>query len=205
MNIMFYSVLSLAKWSAVRLGEKGLNSFTRLKVYNSTHLSWELISAKTKTVLDSIWITQSSHGHFFQPPVIVTESHKPVVSKSGSNTDTAKKGTVTTPSLQHDNDDKDIQTSSSVDEFFDQTSNKVMLGVGICVITLILLISVIIIVKRKQRIRSYRRWDATVDYGRKFYSAYSQVGKDDKEGSDFEVDSTEGNPSSKLLSDNQHK
>lgn len=190
-------------WSALRLGDKG-NSFSRLKVYNSSHLFWEQVSSKNKTVLDSIWIVTEHHGAFIAPPLppkpTPAPTPKPSVSVKGG--DNPNKATDTASNIgNNDNTDTSSGSPGSMKTFFDETSNKVLVGLGIAVVTLILILSVVIIVKKKQRIRSYRRWDATVDYGRKFYSSYSQVGKDDKEGSDFEVDSTEGNPSSKLLTE----
>ncbi|XP_076109731.1 acid phosphatase type 7-like [Mytilus galloprovincialis] len=193
-------------WSALRIGGEGLNSFSRMKVYNTTHLMWEQISPKDKKVLDSIWIIQERHGPFIAPkpkepiskPKVNIEGDTPVSNKDESEKIPSK---ATDTASATGNENTSGKPSSSVVEFFDQTSNKVLVGVGVGIISLALIISVVVLIKKKQRIRSYRRWDATVDYGRKFYSAYSQVGKDEKDGSDFEVDSTEGNPSSKLLAD----
>lgn len=183
-------------WSAIRLDD--LNSFSRLKVYNSSHLSWELVSSKDKTVLDHVWIVTDHHGAFIAPlpPPKPTTTPTPIVVVP----DDPNKATDDTSAASSNNIPSTDQ-SRTFQTFIQDTSNQVLIGVGIAVVTLILIISVVIIVKKKQRIRSYRRWDATVDYGRKFYSSYSQVGKDDKDGSDFEVDSTEGNASSKLLTE----
>lgn len=201
-----FRISFLTAWSALRIGGEGLNSFSRIKVYNTTHLMWEQISPKDKKVLDSIWIIQERHGPFIAPkpkepiskPKVNIEGDTPVSNKDESEKIPSK---ATDTASATGNENTSGKPSSSVVEFFDQTSNKVLVGVGVGIISLALIISVVVLIKKKQRIRSYRRWDATVDYGRKFYSAYSQVGKDEKDGSDFEVDSTEGNPSSKLLAD----
>lgn len=189
-------VMTKNTWSAIRLDD--LNSFSRLKVYNSSHLSWELVSSKDKTVLDHVWIVTDHHGAFIAPlpPPKPTTTPTPIVVVP----DDPNKATDDTSAASSNNVPSTDQ-SRTFQTFIQDTSNQVLIGVGIAVVTLILIISVVIIVKKKQRIRSYRRWDATVDYGRKFYSSYSQVGKDDKDGSDFEVDSTEGNASSKLLTE----
>jgi len=52
--------------AAFVLSEKGKESFGRLKVYNATHLYWEVRECANNKLVDKVWIIQSYHRRFTQ-------------------------------------------------------------------------------------------------------------------------------------------
>jgi len=58
------------QWSAFVLSESGKESFGRLKVYNATHLSWEVRECQNDRVVDVMWINQPFHRPFSQPQIL---------------------------------------------------------------------------------------------------------------------------------------
>ncbi|KAH3774973.1 hypothetical protein DPMN_176368 [Dreissena polymorpha] len=59
-----HGVDTMMALNAFRMDGKALNSYSRLKVYNATTLYWEQVAVFGGAVLDSIWVTQESHGSF---------------------------------------------------------------------------------------------------------------------------------------------
>ncbi|WAR25576.1 ACP7-like protein [Mya arenaria] len=57
------------QWLAFSMDEPGRESFGRLKVYNATHLSWEVRECLNNRVIDTMWINQPYHRPFTQPRV----------------------------------------------------------------------------------------------------------------------------------------
>lgn len=59
------------QWSAFVLSETGKESFGRLKVFNATHLYWEVLECANNKVVDKIWIIQPYHRPFTLPRVFL--------------------------------------------------------------------------------------------------------------------------------------
>jgi hypothetical protein len=57
------------QWSAFVLSEAGRESFGRLKIYNATHLYWEVRECANNKLVDKIWIIQPYHRPFNLPRV----------------------------------------------------------------------------------------------------------------------------------------
>ena len=51
-------------WSAYRMWFPGTYSYSRMKVYNDTHLEWQQVLALTGEVVDSMMLVQNNHGPF---------------------------------------------------------------------------------------------------------------------------------------------
>ncbi|KAH3819699.1 acid phosphatase type 7-like [Dreissena polymorpha] len=58
------------QWSAFVISEAGKESFGRLKVYNATHLSWEVRECSNGKVVDRMWINQPYHRPFHKQPEV---------------------------------------------------------------------------------------------------------------------------------------
>lgn len=58
-------------WSAFVLSETGKESFGRLKIYNATHLFWEVRECANNRLVDKIWIIQPYHRPFNLPRVFI--------------------------------------------------------------------------------------------------------------------------------------
>ncbi|XP_045164941.1 acid phosphatase type 7-like [Mercenaria mercenaria] len=59
------------QWSAFVLSETGKESFGRLKVFNATHLHWEVRECANNKLVDQIWIIQPYHRPFNLPRVFI--------------------------------------------------------------------------------------------------------------------------------------
>lgn len=175
-------------WSAFRMDDKALNSYARLKVYNATTLYWEQVAVFGGAVLDSIWVTQESHGPFsssaFQGEQKVKIDEQIKVDEQNLEKHNLRQKPETTGDTFKDKVSKVIQGADI----------KVIIGVSFAVFILVFLLVVCIVrACSGRRTKSYRRWDS-LDYGKKFYS---NVKTDDTNVDDFEVDVTDGR--SKLI------
>ncbi|XP_060074531.1 acid phosphatase type 7-like [Ylistrum balloti] len=202
-------------WSAFRMDVKAFNSFGRLKIYNASHLYWEQVSVKNNKVLDSIWVTQDTHGPFHKAE-LDTEKAKKIEDKEK---DAAVKNKATKTgipsheivSIPHSGPDMSSVDTISPDTSISERARSLLasnnvrlaLGVGGGVLVLVVIITIVILQKQKKKARKYRRWDETVDYGRKFYSSgYSQVHNGEKDTDEFEVEVNEPSaPTAKLLTE----
>lgn len=59
------------QWSAFVLSETGKESFGRLKVFNATHLHWEVRECANNKLVDQMWIIQPFHRPFNLPRVFI--------------------------------------------------------------------------------------------------------------------------------------
>ena len=59
------------QWSAFVLSDKGKESFGKLRIYNATHLYWEVRECINNRLVDELWIIQPFHRPFNQPRVIL--------------------------------------------------------------------------------------------------------------------------------------
>ncbi|XP_033754057.1 acid phosphatase type 7-like isoform X2 [Pecten maximus] len=191
---------TFSDWSAFRMDTIAFNSFGRLKVKNASHLYWEQVSVKDSHVLDSIWITQNFHGPFHKAELETDKAKKiedKVKDESVINTDTASHQVVNSPQdgphiSSGDTNSPDTSISERARSMLESTNVRLALGIGGGVLVLVVIITIVILQKQKRKARKYRRWDETVDYGRKFYSSgYSQVHHGEKDTDEFEVEVNE--------------
>lgn len=203
--------METADWSAFRLDNKALNSFGRLKVSNATHLYWEQVSVKGGEVLDSIWITQKTHGPFHQAQLETEKASKieekkkeELVIITGSQTKHGSTSPMGDPNMVSGNaDSPDVSISGRARSMLESTNVRIALGVGGGVLVLVVIITVVILQKQKRKARKYRRWDETVDYGRKFYSSgYGHVQGGEKDmDEDVEISDPNNLQTTKLLTE----
>lgn len=59
------------QWSAFVLSDVGKESFGRLKIFNATHLYWEVRECANNKLVDKIWIIQPFHRPFSQQRVYI--------------------------------------------------------------------------------------------------------------------------------------
>ncbi|KAL4227019.1 hypothetical protein ACF0H5_014995 [Mactra antiquata] len=59
------------QWSAFVLAETGKESFGRLKVFNATHLYWEVRECANNKLVDKLWLIQSFHRPFNIQRVVI--------------------------------------------------------------------------------------------------------------------------------------
>lgn len=167
-------------WSAFRMDNKSFNSYGRLKVYNTTHLFWEQVAVFGGEVLDSIWITQESHGPFSHTSL--PEDQKSKIEEQ-IETDKIKQNSMSKPETTGDS------ITEKVTKAIQGADIKLIVGISFGVFVLLFLL-IVCIVKRccRRKTKSYRRWE-TLDYGKKFYT---NLKNDEKDTDDFEVDVTDG-------------
>ncbi|XP_052817716.1 acid phosphatase type 7-like [Mya arenaria] len=180
-----------ATWSAFRMDNRSLNSFGRLKVDNSSHLYWEQVAVFGGEVLDSIWITQESHGPFSHNTLPADQQDKIREQTEVDEQNIDKHNLRPKPETTGDT------LTEKVSKAIKGADVRVIIGISFgAFVVLFLLIVCIVKSCSGRRVKSYRRWE-TLDYGKKFYST---VKNDDKEADDFEVDVTDG--TTKLISTN---
>lgn len=172
------------------MDNRSFNSYGRLKAYNSTHLYWEQVAVFGGTVLDSIWITQSSHGPFSNAGL--SDDEKQQINDKIKIDEQEKHKLLLKPATTGDS------LTQKVTNAIKGADIKLVVGVSFGVFVLLFLM-VVCIVRRcnRKRPKSYRRWEQ-LDYGKKFYST---VKNDDKDTDDFEVDVTDG--TTKLIDSNK--
>lgn len=187
---------TFSDWSAFRMDIKAFNSYGRLKVYNVTHLYWEQVSVKDSHVLDSIWITQEYHGPFHKAELETDKAKKiedKVKDETVINSDVPVHQVINSngPDISSGvGPDKSITEKAR--SMLQSTNIRLALGIGGGVLGLVIVITILILQKQKRKARKYRRWDETVDYGRKFYSSgYSQVHNGEKDTDEFEAEVNE--------------
>ncbi|OWF35634.1 acid phosphatase type 7-like isoform X2 [Mizuhopecten yessoensis] len=206
---------TFSEWSAFRMDIKAFNSFGRLKVYNATHLYWEQVLVKDSKVLDSIWVTQDLHGPFHKAQ-LDTDKAKKIEDKEKDNsvintdskTNTASHEEANSPHSgpdvsSGDTNSPDTSISDRARSMLESTNVRLALGIGGGILVLVVIITIVILQKQKKKARKYRRWDETVDYGRKFYSSgYSHVQGGEKDTDEFETEVNDPSaPTSKLLTE----
>lgn len=166
-----------ASWSAFRLDNNSANSFGRLTVYNNTHVYWEQVALLGGELLDSVWITQTSHGKFSKAGL--PKDQKDQIEKQIKVEQMKQPKPETTGDLLKD----------KVSNALNGADVKVIIGVsfGVFVVFFLLIVCIVKTCCRK-RSKSFRRWD-NLDYGKKFYT---NVKSDDKDTDDFEVEVSDG-------------
>lgn len=186
-------------WSAFRSALPAFDSFGRLKIYNATHLYWEQIAVNTSKMIDNIWLVQNSHGPFKGEKLTKEVTNKIEEHKEETNK------IIAATNQGHSKPEAETPESNKVGSvnYLADKKTKIVVGVSAGVLVIIIILTIALICRIRQRKpRKYRRWEQTVDYGRKFYSSYEHVGNNEKDTDDFEVDVTDGNlPTSKLLND----
>lgn len=156
-------------------------------------------------ILDTFHVIQHNHGPFKVPESLIpttTEANvKEVKGESSSSKDTNKKPTINNHVTNDDQSDAETNhVLQQTKDFFQSVNGQITIGVVTGSIILICVIIVLVTRCRKKE-RRYRKWDETVDYGRKFYSSgYTNINKSERDD-DFEVEVTDGNATSKLLSE----
>lgn len=178
-------------WSAFRMDNRSFNSYGRLKVYNTSHLFWEQVAVFGGAVLDSIWVTKDSHGPFSQASL--TDDEKQEIDNKIKIDEEQKNKLLPKPSTTGDS------LTQKVTKAIKGADIKLVVGVsfGVFVVVFLLIVCIVKRCSRRQRPKSYRRWEQ-LDYGKKFYST---VKNEDKDGDDFEVDVTDG--TTKLIDSNK--
>lgn len=177
-------------WSAFRMDNRSFNSYGHLKVYNATHLHWEQVAVFGGEVLDSVWITQNSHGPFSKAGLSQDEINE--IDNKIKQDEEEKHKLLPKPATTGDS------LTDKVSKVIKGADVKLIVGVSFGTFVVFFLV-IVCIVRRcgKRRTKSYRRWDQ-LDYGKKFYST---VKNDEKDMDDFEVDVTDG--TAKLIDSNK--
>ena len=163
------------------MDNRSFNSYGRLKVFNDTHLFWEQVAVFGGAVLDSIWVTQDTHGPFSKAEL--TPDEKQEIDSKIKQDEEQKHKLLPKPATTGDS------ITQKVTKAIKGADIKLVVGVSFGAFVLVFLM-IVCIVRRcnRKRPKSYRRWEQ-LDYGKKFYST---VKNEDKDTDDFEVDVTDG-------------